>query len=50
MASGVGPERRLVAVVTAGETGWKPLVVWETAEAFPAGSGERGGPSSAPDG
>lgn len=50
MASEEGPERRLVAVVTAGEDGWKPLVVWETAEAFPAGSGESGGPSSAPDG
>lgn len=50
MASGEGPERRLVAVVTAGENGWKPLVVWETAEAFSAGSGESAGPSPAPDG
>ena len=42
-ASEEGPERRLVAVVTAGETGWRPLVVWEPAGGEPAGSGESGG-------
>lgn len=43
MASEEGPERRLVAVVTAGETGWRPLVVWEPAGGDSAGSGKSGG-------
>lgn len=42
-ASAEAPERRLVAVVTAGETGWRPLVVWEPAGGDSAGSGKSGG-------
>ena len=44
-----GPERRLVAVVTAGETGWRPLVVWEPAGADPGAAGGSGASPPAPE-
>ena len=42
-ASAEATECRLVAVVTAGETGWRPLVVWEPAGGDSAGTGKSGG-------